>query len=99
MRIIAVSTLREFWEQPAHRAAQPALRAWVTIVKAAHWPNPVTVKTSFNTADLLANGRVVFDIGGNKLRVVAKLNYRHQILYVRFVGTHAQYDKIDVNGV
>ena len=99
MRIIAVSTLKAFWEQRAHRAAEPPLRAWVTIVKAAHWPNPVAVKASFNTADLLANGRVVFDIGGNKWRIVAKLNYRHQILYVRFVGTHAQYDKIDANEV
>ena len=54
---------------------------------------------TFSSADLLADGRVVFDVGGNKWRIVAKLNFRHQVLYVRFVGTHAQYDRIDANAV
>lgn len=99
MRVIATSTLKAFWEQPAHRAAEVPLRAWLTITRAAQWRHPLEVKESFNSADLLADGRVVFDIGGNKWRIVAKLNYRHQILYVRFVGTHAQYDKIDAKTV
>ena len=99
MRIIAVSTLKAFWEQPAHRSSQTALRAWLTIAKAARWQTPVEVKAMFNSADLLADGRVVFDIGGNKWRIVAKVNYRHQILYVRCVGTHAQYDRIDAKEV
>lgn len=99
MRIIAVAALRAFWEQPSHRAAELPMRAWTTIVKAARWKNPVEVKATFNSADLLSNGRAVFDIGGNKWRIVAKVNFRHQILYVRFVGTHGQYDKIDANEV
>jgi mRNA interferase HigB len=99
MRVIAVGTLKAFWEQPAHRAAEAPMRAWLTIAKAARWRNPVEVKATFNSADLLADGRVVFDVGGNKWRIVAKLNFRHQVLYVRFVGTHAQYDRIDANAV
>ena len=99
MRIIATGTLKAFWEQPAHSAAQTPMRAWLTIAKAATWRNQVEVKAMFNSADLLVDGRVVFDIGGNKWRIVAKLNYGHQVLYVRFVGTHSQYDKIDAKVV
>jgi mRNA interferase HigB len=99
VRVIATSTLKAFWEQSAHRSAEAPMRAWLTILKAARWPNPMDVKTTFNSADLLADGRVVFDIGGNKWRVVAKLNDRHQVLYIRFVGTHAQYDRVDANTV
>jgi mRNA interferase HigB len=99
MRIIAVATLRAFWDQPSQPAAELPMRAWTTIVKGTRWQSPVEVKATFNSADLLANGRVVFDIGGNKWRIVAKLNFRHQIMYVRFVGTHGQYDKIDANEV
>lgn len=99
MRVIATSTLKAFWEQPAHRGAETPMRAWLTIAKAARWQNPVEVKATFYSADLLADGRAVFDISGNKWRIVATLNFRHQVLYVRFVGTHAQYDRIDANTV
>lgn len=99
MRIIAVSTLREFWRQPGRADAEMPLRAWVHIVRAADWSRPNDVKLVFRSADLLAHGRVVFDIGGNKYRLVAAVHYRGKRVYVRFIGTHEGYDKIDANTV
>lgn len=99
MRIIAVSTLREFWRQSGRADAEMPLRAWVHIVRAADWSRPNDVKLIFGSADLLANGRVVFDIGGNKYRLVAAVHYRGKRVYVRFIGRHKDYDKIDANTV
>lgn len=99
MRIIAVGTLRDFWNSLGRADAEMPLRAWVSIVKAADWSRPNDVKLMFNSADLLANGRVVFDIGGNKYRLIAAVHYRGNRVYVRFIGTHREYDKVDANKV
>ena len=99
MRIIAVSALREFWSRPGrHDAAQP-LRAWVHIVRAADWSKPSDVKRMFRSADIVGGERVVFNIGGNKYRLVAAVHYRGKRIYVRFIGTHREYDGIDVERV
>lgn len=95
MRIIAIGTLRAFWQQPAYRTAEQPLKAWVAVVRAAAWGNPVEAKEMFNSADVLRSGRIIFDISGNRYRIVAHINYRRQIVYIRFIGTHAQYDAID----
>jgi mRNA interferase HigB len=95
MRIIAVSTLREFWSQPSRRDAEQPLRAWVHIVKSADWSKPTDVKKMFGSADIVANDRVIFDIGGNKYRLVAAVHYRGKRIYVRFIGPHSAYDSID----
>lgn len=95
MRIISVGRLTAFWEQPAHRDAEQPLRTWVRVVRAAQWPNPPAAKRMFNSADILRDGRVVFDIGGNKYRLVAWVNYHYGVVYVRFIGTHGAYDAID----
>jgi len=95
MRIIAVSTLREFWSRPGRRDAEQPLRAWVHVVRAADWSRPTDIKMLFNSADILPNDRVVFDIGGNKYRLIAAIHYRGKRVYVRFIGTHAEYDAID----
>ena len=95
MRIISVGRLKAFWEQPAHRDAEQPLRAWVKVVRTAEWHNPPGIKRMFNGADVLRNGRVVFDIGGNKYRLVAWVNLQYGVVYVRFIGTHRQYDAID----
>jgi mRNA interferase HigB len=71
------------------------LRAWVSVVKAADWSKPTDIKEMFRSADILANDRVVFNIGGNKYRLVAAVHYRGKRVYIRFVGTHAAYDRID----
>jgi mRNA interferase HigB len=96
MRIIAVSTLRAFWGRPGRADAEQPLRAWVRIVGAAEWSKPTDVKQMFRSADILPNGRAIFDIGGNKYRLVAAIHYRGKRIYIRFVGTHGDYDKIDV---
>lgn len=95
MRIIAVSTLKEFWSQPGRGDAAQPLRAWVRIVGAADWSRPTDVKLMFRSADILTGDRVIFDIGGNKYRLVAAVHYRGKRIYVRFIGTHQEYDDID----
>ena len=99
MRIIAVSTLKLFWEQPAYRDAEQPLRTWVKVAKAAKWQNPPEVKATFNSVDILKGSRIIFDIGGNKYRLVAQINYGHRVVYIRFVGTHRQYDQLDAQTI
>ena len=95
MRINPVSGLREFWGRPGRSDAEQPLRAWVSVVKAADWSKPTDIKAMFRSADILANDRVVFNIGGNKYRLVVAVHYRGKRIYIRFVGTHAEYDRID----
>jgi mRNA interferase HigB len=97
MRVIARSTLREFWAGRAD-AREPAL-AWYRHVRKATWRSPTDVKRDLGTASILQDGRVVFNIGGNKYRIVAWINYRYQTLYIRFIGTHAQYERIDAQDI
>lgn len=99
MRVIAVSTLKHFWEQAAHRDAEQALRAWLEEVQAAKWLQPADIKAQFRSASVLKNRRVVFNIKGNDYRLVVAVAYRFEAVYVKFVGTHAQYDAIDVDSV
>ena len=99
MRIIAVSTLRAFWSRPGCADAEQPLRAWVHIVRSAEWSKPTEVKEMFRSADILGSGRVVFNIGGNKYRLVAAVHYRGKRVYVRFIGTHREYDAIDAKTI
>lgn len=99
MRIIAVSTLREFWTQPGRGDAEQPLRTWVQVVKAANWSKPTDVKQMFRSADILRNGRAIFDIGGNKYRLVVAIHYRGKRIYVRFIGTHSEYDKVNAETI
>ena len=93
MRIIAKRTLRAFWrKQP--RAEQP-LKSWYAIAAKADWSSPADVKTAYRSASLVGNDRVVFNIGGNRYRLVVRFDYPHRIGFVRFVGTHAEYDAVD----
>jgi len=99
MRIVSVGTLKAFWDQPSHHDAEQPLRTWVRVVRAAHWVDPPAIKQMFRSADILCDGRVVFDVGGNKYRLVAWVNYHYGVVYVRFIGTHRDYDKIDAQTV
>lgn len=94
MRIIAVGTLKAFWSKAGRGDAEQPLRAWVHIVKAAEWEKPTDVKRMFRTAAVIAHERVVFNIGGNKYRLVAAIHCRGRRIYVRFIGTHQEYDRI-----
>jgi mRNA interferase HigB len=71
------------------------LRAWVSVVKSADWSKPTDIKDMFRSADILPSDRVVFNIGGNKYRLVVAVHYRGKRVCIRFVGTHAEYDRID----
>ena len=97
MRLIAWKQLRDFYESPGHRAAEQPLRTWKATVRAATWLQPADVKRSFPQTDILKHGRAVFDIGGNKWRIVAGIDYISGIVFIKFVGTHAQYDRIDAD--
>jgi mRNA interferase HigB len=100
MRIIARRTLRQFWEtHPRGAEAKTRLQVWYSTVKAADWATPADVKQTFGDASILKNNRVVFNIPGNKFRLVVRINYAFRIVYVRFAGTHAEYDNIDAETV
>lgn len=97
MRIIALSTLKAFWEnQPAYQDAAAQTLAWYQHALKADWSTPADVKGDFRNASILKDGRVVFNIAGNKHRLVVWINYTYRVVYIRFMGTHAQYDKVDV---
>jgi len=100
MRIIALSTLKGFWESDSGVAdvREPAL-AWHAFAKAAHWSSPMEIKRDFGSASILKGGRVVFNLAGNKYRLVVRVNYAYQVIYIRFIGTHAQYDAIDAHEI
>lgn len=100
MRVIALSTLKAFWSaEPAYAdVMQPAL-AWYRDVLKADWKTPAAVKAQFRSASVLKYGRVVFNLAGNKYRLVVWINYPYRVVYVRFIGTHAQYDRIDAQTI
>jgi mRNA interferase HigB len=96
MRIIARKTLKEFWDR--YPDAEQPLKAWFKFAQKADWKAP-EVKSDYGNASILADNRVCFNIAGNKYRLVVKINYPYRILYIRFVGTHAEYDEIDVTQI
>lgn len=97
MRVVAKKALREFWEK--HPDAEQPLKAWFKFVRAARWVTPAQVKDQFGHASLLRHNRVVFNIAGNKYRLVVFVRYDLQRVYVRFIGTHQEYDQIDAERV
>jgi mRNA interferase HigB len=97
MRDIAIKTLREFWR--VHPDAEHQLRAWYDEACKASWTQPADIKTQFRSASILKSRRVVFNIKGNNYRLVVALAYNTRIVFVKFVGTHAQYDAIDAETV
>jgi len=99
MRVIAKSTLKRFSAQAAYSDAQGPLESWHEEALKADWKSPQAVKAQYRNASLCGNNRVVFNIGGNKYRLVVEMQYQAGIAWVKFVGTHAQYDKIDVETV
>lgn len=96
MRIIARATLREFWERsPAYSDAETPLVEWYRHMEKTFYPTPQALKRELRTASILKGGRVAFNIGGNKYRVIMAIDYQRQLGFIRFVGTHAQYDQIN----
>jgi mRNA interferase HigB len=99
MRIIKRRTLKEYWERlPNQKTAlqvKRALEAWYAEAKAADWQTPADIKEQYASASILKDSRVVFNICGNKYRLIVEINYRFSVIYVRFIGTHKEYDQID----
>ncbi len=100
MRVIALGTLKSFLDSdPAHADAREPVMAWYRQVKVADWATPANVKRDVRSASILKDGRAVFNIAGNKYRIVVWINYPYRVVYIRFIGTHKQYDGIDVQTV
>ena len=99
MRVVAKSTLKKFWESAAYRDAQGPLESWYEEALKSKWVSPQAVKARYANASICGNNRVVFNIGGNKYRLVVEMQYRAGIAWVKFIGTHSQYDQIDVESV
>ena len=97
MRVITRQKLSRFWEK--YTDAEDALKAWLKEAEHAHWKTPADIKTRYRTADFLNNNRVVFNIKGNHYRLIAQIHYNTQIVYIRFIGTHKDYDKIDAETI
>lgn len=93
MRILSRSTLRAFWER--HPDAEPALRDWYQVAEKADWSSPDQVKQRYPDASIIPDNRVVFNIKGNVYRLVTRMSYPYRRVYIRFVGTHAEYDRIN----
>jgi mRNA interferase HigB len=97
MRIIAHRTIANYYK--LHADAEEALESWYHIAKEAQWRNLQDIKSTFNSVDFVGNQRYVFNIKGNNYRLVGKILFLHQIIYIRFVGTHKEYDKIDCSTI
>lgn len=97
MRIIATSTLRRFWEQ--HPAAEQPLKTWFNEASQASWHQPADIKALYRHASVLKNRRIVFNIKGNNYRLITAISYKLGIVYIKFIGTHAEYDVIDAESV
>jgi mRNA interferase HigB len=94
VRVLAVKTLKSFWEKQKN-----PLRAWYTEARRANWRSPQDIKAAYRTASIFRNNRVVFNVKGNTYRLVVAVNYEFQIVYIRFIGTHAKYDNIKAEEV
>ncbi len=99
MRVIAKSSLKKFWEHPGCADARGPLHSWYDEALKATWQSPHDIKVHFASTSICGNNRVVFNIGGNKYRLVVEMQYRAGIVWIEFVGTHTQYDLIDVESV
>ena len=99
MHIISRKTLINYWEHPNHRDAEQPLKAWFAEAKHADWRTPPDIKDKYRSVSFLRNNRVVFNLAGNKYRLIVKMQYNTGTVYIRFIGTHAEYDEIDAENI
>ena len=97
MRVIAKKILRDFWEK--HSDSEQQLKSWYLEVSNTEWGSPNEIKTEYPSASIINNNRIVFNIKGNKYRLIIKINYDYQIIWIRFIGTHSEYEKINANEI
>ncbi len=96
-RIFSKSTLREYWE--IHPDCEQYLKTWHDTALSSDWKTPNDVKQTYANASIIRNSRIVFNIKGNSYRLVVKFNFVKQWIFIRFIGTHSEYDKIDANSI
>lgn len=99
MRVIAKRTLREFWDSRKFNDAKRSLEAWHEEAIKAKWSSPQDVKNQFRNVSILKNNRLIFNISSNKYRLVVADDYKRQVLFIRFIGTHTQYDQINAETI
>ena len=99
MRVVSRNTLKTFWEQSSYQDSEEALKAWYSEAKKADWKTPQDIKNKYRNASIVGNNRVVFNIHGNKYRLVVAVNYNFAMCYIRFIGTHKEYDQINVETI
>jgi mRNA interferase HigB len=97
LRVIAKKILSDFWAK--HPDCEQQLKAWFKESEGTNWKSPTDIKREYPNASILEGNRVVFNIKGNKYRLIVKINYAYQMVWIRFIGTHAQYDKIDATQI
>lgn len=97
MRIIAKKTLRDFWEK--YPDSQESLENWYCEAERSDWSTPQQIKDKFRNASIIGDNRVVFNIKGNDYRLIVKINYPYRLIYIRFVGTHRQYDAVEATKI
>jgi len=95
MRIISKCILREFWLK--HADCEQALKSWYQEADKSNWKSPNDIKAEYPSASILMNNRVVFNIKGNSYRLIAKISYKYQMIWIRFIGTHREYDDVNAN--
>ena len=97
MRVIAKKILREFWEKQID--SKEHLKTWYKEASKAKWTSPNEIKSEYQKASILKNGRVVFNINGNKYRLIVRINYLRQWVFIRFIGTHTDYERINADEI
>jgi mRNA interferase HigB len=97
VRVIARRTLRDFWTK--HKDSEQQLKSWHKEAEDALWKGPAEIKSDYPTASFLKENRVVFNIKENKYRLIVKINYAYKVVWIKFAGTHAEYNKIDANSI
>jgi len=97
LRIIAKKTLREFWNK--HPDCEEQLKSWYQETENSEWLSPNDIKKDYPSASILGDNRIVFNIKGNHYRIIIKINYDYQMIWIRFVGTHSEYDRINANKI
>lgn len=99
MRIIAKSTLKAFWQNPVYKDSEQPLKAWHQEASKADWNTPNEVKALFGNVSVIGNNRLVFNIAGNKYRLIVSAHFKYKCMYICFIGTHKQYDEINAEEV
>ncbi len=97
MRVVAKSTLREYWDN--HPECKQPLLSWYKVAIKAKWSNFNEIKEQFGSCKIVGNDRIVFKVKGNNYRLIIKISFENQLIYIRFLGTHSEYDLIDAKQI